>query len=1090
MFFFFLNNNIQVKLGASPKEADVAIVSINSGGTVGELNQMVLKEYGYDRSILKKLNLDKGFDLLQGNGKPILFVVTVGIGNPINNLHENLRQAITFYFELLSNKKIWIPLMATGSGKVSYLDSYKTTISILEYLNNFILKFNCQFIISIPNDEKGKVLFNQIDETNKTVDSIKGDENSLIEKFINNSGSVFFLVGSNWGNSGDQSDRFFKNNIWENGYGDGQYSEIINKINQDDFVILKSTYATKNGKNFLRIKGLGLVVENPVNGVSIKVNWIIKNQKIDIAGLSFYRDTITSPNSIDLEKILSNLDYTEFEKVVNAIANSMIYDPPTSALPDQDIKPNILSIAGLTCDSERGEDHLDIKKDVEAFARVMAAKSFIPPLAIALLGKWGSGKSFFMHKLKENIQKLSQNNPQDAFCEGIAQVHFNSWSYMDANLWASIVTRIFEALDDYIKNTFDTEKEIKNVENQLFNKLNVSKEQLNNLNKQKESIDNNIQKLQSKKDKLKSQLEGKIKNIKTKTLTDIINKVDEEFKVRSQIKETLKDNPTFVSTTEKFKTIVPEKYWDNPTEFYNQLKSSYSFLKAFFHRDKIWKNILWIVIIILFLILTPVITYLLNLLISWQDFTLTNGQWFTISLIGSGFVRAVDTFVKLKKQIAPFWKIKEDYEASKANALFKFEQEEKGLRLEINNFKQEIIQIDSQIKLNKEIKATLEFKLKNALSTEALYSFIEKRANSEDYKKHLGIVSLIRKDFEILSGLLTGHQSELVTSKESHEFKELFGDKKSLERIILYIDDLDRCPEERVVEVLEAVHLLMAFPLFVVVVGVDPRWMKTALKKKYENQFAKENESEEAILPANYLEKIFQVPFHLKDAGDESIKGMIKTLAQAQPDLNKLEPILQTEGETLLANDFSVSSENGENTIEIDPNLFINSVEREKKTDLESKETIKALNISEKECELLQNMSKIIGNNPRAIKRFVNVYRIVKTHEDFGFTNEEARKAELAVIMFLLALPMGNYKNLVPSLEYFLDERMTIGYENLDHFLNSEHLNEKSKNMDLLDDRRKEVYNLLHDYTDLLNQDVNTLREHYQFIKRFTFNNK
>jgi len=905
----------------------------------------------------------------------------------------------------------------------------------------------------------------------------------LVSNIIDKTNAKFYLVDSNSGNI-SESNRKFNEGFWEIVNTNKEYFAITKKINIGDILISKSIL-TKNNEAYLKVKEIGIVTESLNRRNKFDVAWIIKNQNIDIkiSEISNYRSIIVEPSKSVLKKIFSKIESKDV-KILNDSLSDL-----NSELQSNDAKPNITTLPGLLCDSETGEDQLDIKKDVEAFARVIGAKSFTPPLAIALLGKWGSGKSFFMHKLKENIQKLSQNNPQDAFCEGIAHVHFNAWSYMDANLWASIVTRIFEALDDYIKNTFDTDKEIKDVENQLFNKLNVSKEQLNNLNKQKESIDNNIQKLQSKKDKLKSQLEGKIKNIKTKTLTDIINKVDEEFKVRSQIKETLKDNPTFVSTTEKFKTIVPEKYWDNPTEFYNQLKSSYSFLKAFFHRDKIWKNILWIVIIILILILTPVITYLLNLLISWQDFTLTNGQWFTISLIGSGFVRAVDTFVKLKKQIAPFWKIKEDYEASKANALFEFEQEEKGLRLEINNFKQEIIQIDSQIKLNKEIKATLDFKLKNALSTEALYSFIEKRANSEDYKKHLGIVSLIRKDFQILSGLLTGHQSELVTSKESHEFKELFGDKKPLERIILYIDDLDRCPEDRVVEVLEAVNLLMAFPLFVVVVGVDPRWVKTALKKKYENQFAKENESKEAILPSNYLEKIFQVPFHLKDAGDESIKGMIKTLAQAQPDLNKLEPILQTEGETLLANDFSVYAENGENTIEIDPNLFINSVEKEKKTELESKETIEALNISEKECELLQNMSKIIGNNPRAIKRFVNVYRIVKTHEDFGFTNEEARNAELAVIMFLLALPMGNYKNLVPSFEYFLDERMTIGYENLDHFLNSEHLNEKSKNMDLLNDRRKEVYNLLYDYTDLLNQDVNTLREHYQFIKRFTFNN-
>jgi hypothetical protein len=39
---------------------------------------------------------------------------------------------------------------------------------------------------------------------------------------------------------------------------------------------------------------------------------------------------------------------------------------------------------------------------------------------------------------------------------------------------------------------------------------------------------------------------------------------------------------------------------------------------------------------------------------------------------------------------------------------------------------------------------------------------------------------------------------------------------------VLYIDDLDRCPPRRVVEVLTAMQLLLALPLFVVVVAVDP----------------------------------------------------------------------------------------------------------------------------------------------------------------------------------------------------------------------------------------------------------------------------
>jgi hypothetical protein len=46
-----------------------------------------------------------------------------------------------------------------------------------------------------------------------------------------------------------------------------------------------------------------------------------------------------------------------------------------------------------------------------------------------------------------------------------------------------------------------------------------------------------------------------------------------------------------------------------------------------------------------------------------------------------------------------------------------------------------------------------------------------------------------------------------------------------IDRIVLYIDDLDRCSTETVSQVLDAVHLLLALPLFAVVVGVDPRWL-------------------------------------------------------------------------------------------------------------------------------------------------------------------------------------------------------------------------------------------------------------------------
>ncbi len=900
----------------------------------------------------------------------------------------------------------------------------------------------------------------------------------LVSNIIEKTNAKFYLVDSNLDNK-NKSSKPFNEGFWQVINSNNVYVAITKKISIGDILISKSIL-TNNDEAYLIVTEIGIVIEPLNRRNKFDVAWIIKNQNLDIkiSEISNYRSIIVEPSKSVLKKIFAKIESKDVKILDDALSGLK------SELQSNQLKPNITTIPGLLCDSEIGEDHLDIKKDVEAFARVMAAKSFTPPLAIALLGKWGSGKSFFMHKLKEDIQKLSSNNPQNAFCEGIAHVHFNAWSYMDANLWASIVTRIFETLDDYIKNTFASEKEIKKIENQLFNKLNVSKEQLNNLNIQKESIDDNIQKLQKEKDKLKSELDYKIKCIKTKSLTNIIKRVDKEFKVRSQIEEALENNLTFVETTEKFKKIVPEKYWDNPTEFYNQLKSSYSFVKAFFHRDKIWKNVLWIAIIILILVLTPVITYLINLLISWQNFTITNGQLFTISIIGSGFVRGFDTFLKLKKQIAPFWKIKEDYEAMKANALFKFDQKEKGLQLEIENFKQEILLIDNQIQLNKEIKATIEFKLKNALSTEALYTFIEKRANSDDYKKHLGIVSLIRKDFEILSGLLTGHKTELVTNKESQEFKAMF--EKPLERIILYIDDLDRCPEERVVEVLEAVNLIMAFPLFVVVVGVDPRWVKTALQKKYKNLFNQNSDNDEAISPSNYLEKIFQVPFHLKDADDNSIKILIERLAKTNHNSSTAITKDEIENRTTLDSiDVDIMGLDENEIQKITSTLNIPIIPAGDQ--IVDEEQIKALDISDEEIEQIKSLTEIIGNNPRAIKRFVNIYRIVKTHEDFDY-NEDIEEKEILAIMFLLALPIGKFKDLMGSFESFLGIE-TIDFETLDHYVSPPPSLGGSKD-DKLKSRKTELkMTLQNSNKKTLEIGVTIFRKHNSFIKRFTFNN-
>ena len=80
------------------------------------------------------------------------------------------------------------------------------------------------------------------------------------------------------------------------------------------------------------------------------------------------------------------------------------------------------------------------------------------------------------------------------------------------------------------------------------------------------------------------------------------------------------------------------------------------------------------------------------------------------------------------------------------------------------------------------------------------------------------------------------------------------------------MDDLDRCPPAKVLEVLEGVHLLLALELFIVVVGVDPRWLQRSLRHQYRDLATSESPGTDPYLwamPIEYLEKIFQIPLTL-----------------------------------------------------------------------------------------------------------------------------------------------------------------------------------------------------------------------------------
>ncbi|RPD39428.1 P-loop NTPase fold protein [Chitinophaga barathri] len=664
--------NHEISIGASPQNADLAIVPIDSSGTLGKLNQYVLEEYGYSaKDLPTEERLRNGFAAINTDGKkPILFVVTVNSEKTSINLETNLYNTLTEFQGWYRGKKVWIPLMGSGTGGLELVESFTITArAINKALENYPAKVS--FILSLPDSPTGRKLFSEL----RVVTS---NQHIEAKKFLSGFDCNFFLVGSFWGADNDQTERFIEKSIWEKGHDDETYSPIINDVRKGDILIIKSTFA-RNGISYLKIKAVGIVIENLLNGRELNVNWRIKGLSQDIQDLGHYRSTITQINLTDTITIFSNIDSRFWDLLSLTIDTNTATTQAPISLP----APNS-RIAGLISDTEKGTDYLDISKDVTAFARVIAAKSFDPPLAIALLGKWGSGKSFFMRKLKQQVTEFSNFQASNLYCKGVAHIHFNAWSYMDANLWASIVSKIFEGLSEYISENSLPGKAKQEIEQELSSQLFITKEEIGILENKKDAVKKKISELEVKRTEINKTLESQINKVKSTTLWEILQTADKEFNARDKIVKALNENPSYVQSEADLKEIIPEKYWSNPEAAYQQIKSKYTFLREFFRN---YWNLLWLAIILLVIGFIPPLLELSSDWIKRIDFLIPQATLSILVALGVIWKRAENIYNKLKPVIASFWTIKEDYERKVKEAVYKFEQDEKLLKFDIEKKK-------------------------------------------------------------------------------------------------------------------------------------------------------------------------------------------------------------------------------------------------------------------------------------------------------------------------------------------------------------------------------------------------------------------
>ncbi|RXQ97409.1 hypothetical protein EO244_00540 [Ancylomarina salipaludis] len=105
---------------------------------------------------------------------------------------------------------------------------------------------------------------------------------------------------------------------------------------------------------------------------------------------------------------------------------------------------------------------------------------------------------------------------------------------------------------------------------------------------------------------------------------------------------------------------------------------------------------------------------------------------------------------------------------------------------------------------------------------------------------------------------LLGFQAEIQT--ELIHLLKAWINKSDEKRLLLFIDDLDRCSEDRMIQIVDALRVMLEDPeitsRMIVLVAVDEEKLKKAIRHKYKDLY-KDDEVELVKLENEYMDKLF-----------------------------------------------------------------------------------------------------------------------------------------------------------------------------------------------------------------------------------------
>ncbi|MDF1777393.1 MAG: P-loop NTPase fold protein [Rhizobiaceae bacterium] len=698
-------------------------------------------------------------------------------------------------------------------------------------------------------------------------------------------------------------------------------------------------------------------------------------------------------------------------------------------------------IAVLQADDPWSEDAIDRSgagNEAEAFAAMICARDFHPPLAVGVFGDWGSGKSFFMKLVHQAITRRTKragdieqiggsedaNDNEISFLKHIVQIRFNAWHYAETNLWASLVDHIFTSLDGWAKahNSIpETEK--------VFRKLTSAKKQtveavrtLVDKRLEKQDAEKRLKTAEQELAEKRSALEKEPATFAKSAWEQVFHDADQKTAMKNAA-QTLGLGDLSDSTEDLASAV---KGLDGELVRFETLRSG------------VVRSLTLPMAIIAItggiIVLPPLFAFLADRINDGLSpiAAAISGVFAPVALAlswAAGHTRKAMSVVKGFRS-----RFEQQIEQQSAVQKEREELAQKELA------RAEVAAEEAREQLSKATAKAMAASRAYHDQTDdgRVLRFVRDRVMGGEYSKQLSFAAIVRKDFEELSALMTRDgetqdaaeerqllakhieqlilkSGDLLEDAEKDTLQEISAvpsqPKAVFQRIVLYIDDLDRCPPEQVINVLQAIHLLLSFPLFVVFVAVDVRWLRKSLTTEYAGLLGGGNGADGTATASDYLEKIFQLPYWVRAMEPDGTRQILRDRMgpEKATSRNPADP------------SFAVDMEHppeptgkgpGVPALEsiVDPGTSVPTSP--------DQQSAVSLDLTTEERAFIEEIAETLDGSPRRTLRFINSYRIIKASlDDDALTLlEEQGFAALATLLAISVSADEAYPLIVSAL--------------------------------------------------------------------------